>query len=184
MTIQEFCDKHKPCEEYRKWMSDNCLTMDEVWQTASPNIVGWLATRDGVLDAKTLRLFAVSCVNRINIPLFNSDCMLPEHKAVLEVAMRRSEGNATDDELNAVAGTVKTDGLANRYSMVFGGDMLYAAYTALKNTVRIDPRSAAWGAMIESCYSRGCTPSSDAARNRMLADHAAWLRANAKPTFA
>jgi hypothetical protein len=60
MTIQEFCDLHGACRENREWAMENCQTMREVWETAKPLWLIWVATRPGVLSERELCLAAMA----------------------------------------------------------------------------------------------------------------------------
>ena len=79
------------CAEDLKWAVENCKDMDEVWQKAKPELVIWIATREGVLPDQELRLFAAWCVRQLQ-PLTTDK----RYIVVLDVA-----GDATDDELKA-----------------------------------------------------------------------------------
>jgi hypothetical protein len=60
MTIQEFCDLHGACPDGREWAMKNCRSMREVWDTAKPLWLIWVATRRGVLSDQELCLFAAA----------------------------------------------------------------------------------------------------------------------------
>ena len=64
-TIKEFCDLHQACDEGREWALAECQTMQDVWDKAKPEWLIWVATRKGVLDDRTLRLFACWCVRQV-----------------------------------------------------------------------------------------------------------------------
>lgn len=57
LSIAEFCERHGACEEGRQWAVIYCRTMQDVWQTARPDWLLWVASRPGVLSAETLRQF-------------------------------------------------------------------------------------------------------------------------------
>ncbi len=96
MTITEFCNRHRACKEDLKWAVENCKDMDEVWEKAKPELLIWVATREGVLPDQELRLFAVWCVRQLQ-PLMTDK----RYIVVLDVAERRANGDATDDDLKA-----------------------------------------------------------------------------------
>ena len=96
MTVAEFCDAHGACREGREWALANCQTMREVWATAKPEWLLWVATRRGVLDDRTLRLFAVWSARQVQHLLTDSRSL-----AALDVAERHARGEATDAELSA-----------------------------------------------------------------------------------
>ena len=96
MTITEFFNRHMACSEDLKWAVENCKDMDDVWQKAKPDLLIWVATREGVLTDQELKLFAVWCVRQLQ-PIMTDK----RYIAVLDVSKRRVNGNATNDELKA-----------------------------------------------------------------------------------
>lgn len=96
ITIEEFCDKHHACPEGRKWALANCATMQQAWKTAKPEWVTWIATREGVLSDRELRLFAVWCARQVQHLMID-----PRSIAALDVAERYARGEASADELTA-----------------------------------------------------------------------------------
>lgn len=69
-SIVEFCERHGACEEGRQWAAIYCRTMQDVWQTARPAWLLWVASRPGVLSAETLRQFLTWALTQI--PLISS----------------------------------------------------------------------------------------------------------------
>lgn len=100
MTIAEFCALHSACREGREWALANCKTMQDVWDTACPDWVLWVATRPGVLTDRDLRLFAVSCARRVQ-HLMDDERSI----AALDVAERFANGAATEGDLAAARDT-------------------------------------------------------------------------------
>ena len=96
LTIQEFCDLHGACSEGRKWAMGNCQTMDDVWKTASPDWLIWVATRRGVLTDGELRRFAVWSAMQVQHLMAD-----PRSLAALDVAERHANGEAAEEELAA-----------------------------------------------------------------------------------
>ena len=94
MSITEFCDRHNACNDGRAWALANCRDMDHAWETLKPEWLVWVATRPGVLDDRTLRLFAVWCARQVQ-PLMQDERSL----AALDVAERHANGQASDEEL-------------------------------------------------------------------------------------
>lgn len=74
-TVQSFCDKHCACNSGKSWALANCPTMHDAWHTAKPEWVTWIATRKGVLDDKTLRLFAIYSASRVR-------CLMKDPRSV------------------------------------------------------------------------------------------------------
>ena len=98
MTIAEFCDLHNACREGRDWAIKNCRTMADVWQTAKPEWLLWVATRQGVLDDRIVRLFACWCVRQVWHLLTDE-----RSRNAVEVSERFAVGEATEQELVAAS---------------------------------------------------------------------------------
>ena len=98
MSIAEFCELHNACSDGREWALANCQTMQDVWDKAKPNWLLWVATRSGVLDDRTLRLFAVFCARSVEHLLTDQ-----RSRDAIDVAERFANGNATAEELSAAA---------------------------------------------------------------------------------
>jgi len=96
MTITEFADKFGACLEGREWALANCETMDEVWSTAKPEWLLWIATQPGVLTDRDLRLFAVWSARQVQHLMTD-----PRSVAALDVAERHANGEANNEELAA-----------------------------------------------------------------------------------
>ena len=96
MTIQEFCARHGACDDGRDWATAKCRDMAHAWDTLHPGWLIWVATRRGVLDDRTLRLFAVWCARQVQHLMTE-----PRSFAALDVAERHANGQATDEELSA-----------------------------------------------------------------------------------
>jgi hypothetical protein len=96
MTISQFCDAHRACDEGRRWALTHCETMRDVWRDAEAEYLIWVATRRGVLTDRELRLFAVSSARRVQHLMTD-----PRSVAALDVAERHANGLATDAELAA-----------------------------------------------------------------------------------
>lgn len=94
MKPSEFADLFRACREGREWAIANCATMDDVWANARPEWLVWIATRLGVLDDRTLRLFAVWSARQVQHLMTDQRSV-----AALDVAERHANGQATDEEL-------------------------------------------------------------------------------------
>ncbi len=99
--IEKFCDKHAACTEMRVWaLACGATTMDDLWLRSDlkPEWRIWIGTQPGVLDDKTLRLFACWCVRQVWDLLTD-----PRSRNTVEVAERFADGQATADELAAAS---------------------------------------------------------------------------------
>ena len=94
--IIEFCNIHSACAEGRKWAIANCDSMHDVWLKAQPDWLVWIATRQGVLPERDLRLFACWCARQV-WHLLKDD----RSKNAVIVAEKYAVGEATADELAA-----------------------------------------------------------------------------------
>ena len=113
-TIKEFCDKHNACRGGREWALTHCKDMNEVWQTARPEWLMWVATRNGVLTDSERRRFAVWSARQVQ------HLMTDERSLnAIDVADRHVNGAATDEELAAA-----------RAAATASADAAYAAYAA------------------------------------------------------
>jgi hypothetical protein len=96
MTIAQFCEKHQACGDGYEWALANCKDMNEVWQTAKPEWLIWVATCKGVLTDKELRLFSVWSARQVqHLPTAARSI------TALDVAERYAHGNASSEELAA-----------------------------------------------------------------------------------
>jgi hypothetical protein len=89
MTIERFCDKHSACKDGRDWALANCESMQDAWNKLKPEWLLWVATQNGVLTNKELRLFAVWCARQVQHLM--SD---PRSVAALDVAERAAAWDA------------------------------------------------------------------------------------------
>jgi hypothetical protein len=164
MTIQEFCAHHDACPEGRDWAIENCRDMNHAWETLRPDWLVWVATRPGVLDDRTLRLFAVWCARRVQHLLTD-----PRSIAAL-AAERHAHGQATDEELSSARDAAWS-----------------AARAAASDAARDAARAAALAAARDAARAAALAAAREAARAAAGAAagaaQAAWLRANATPCF-
>ena len=166
MSVLEFCDRHDACPEGRKWALANCRDMDHAWQTLKPEWLMWVATRRGVLDDRTLRLFAVWCARQVQHLMTD-----PRSVVAVDVAERFATADATAEALKfawAAAGAASAaDAAASKAAAIWAiADDAAAARAARVASAAAVSAAAASAAWAES-----------------LKLQAEWLRANAKPNW-
>ena len=164
MSVIEFCDRHDACEEGRKWALANCRDMDHAWDALKPEWLIWVATRRGVLDDRTLRLFAAWCARQVQHLMKD-----PRSVAALDVAERFANGAATADELIAAEDAARDaaeDAARAVEAAAWAAEAAAWAAEAAARAVEDAAWAAAWAARDESV--------------KLQAD---WLRANVKPSW-
>ena len=157
MNIKEFCKAHLACPEGYIWAMENCKTMRDVWDTARPDWIVWVATRKGVLTDKELRLFACWCVRQV------WDLLTDERsRTAVEVAERYANGEATAEELSSAMADAKN---IARDAATYAAT--YAAY------------NIAWAAAWDAAEA-----AAEAVWDNTNAAQAEYLRSNCKPCFS
>jgi hypothetical protein len=171
MTINEFCDRHFACNKGRDWaLSTGCTTMTELWRRADLRIEWrvWIATRSGVLDDTTLRLFACWCVRQVWHLVTDE-----RSRRAVDVAVRYAVCTATESEL---ADARDAAGLAV-YKASYAMPAACFAACAAYNASDPDAVDAALDASLAAV--RAACPDMDAANGAQ----AGWLMDNTKPNF-
>ena len=190
ISIAEFCELHSACDDGREWALANCKTMQGVWDTAKPDWLMWVATRPGVLDDRTLRLFAVFCARSVEHRLTDQ-----RSRDAIDVAERFANGNATAEELSAARDAARSAAESAAESAALAAESAawsaeWSSQAAWSAAVRA-ARSAAWSAAESAAESAARDAAESAARDaaESVARSAArskqanWLLANAKPNF-
>jgi hypothetical protein len=96
--------EHGACPECFRWATSECATLREVWETAQPDWLIWVATRQGLLSDRDLWLFACWSAEQA---LPHWIAVMPDDRrpqVAIETRRRWLDGLATDAEL-AAAGT-------------------------------------------------------------------------------
>jgi hypothetical protein len=172
MTIEQFCDLHGACPEGREWAMENCRSMREVWETANPLWLLWVATRPDVLSDRELRLFAVWCARQVQHLMTD-----PRSVAAIDVAERYANGEATDADLDAAWSAAS--GAA--WAAVGAG---YAAWAAVWAASRFVTGHTAHAAGYAAGYAaRNAAEATVGAWDAAEASQADWLRTNCTPRF-
>ena len=133
-SVKEFLEGHDACKEGLDWAVSSCNTLQEVWDTAKPEWLIWLATRPGVLTESEQRKFACWCVRQVWHLLKDE-----RSKKAVEVSELFAEGKATEKEL--------ADGwdVARAAARAAAWDVARAA-AAARAAARDAARDAAWDA--------------------------------------
>ena len=168
MTVSNFLKHHRACRSGFKWAMDNCSTMQEVWDTAKPEWLFWLATRKGVCEEKVLHRFSCFCVREIWHLLKDE-----RSKKAIEVKEKWIDGLASDSELKVAS--------AAAYAAYAYSDASAAASAAAY--AYSDAASAAASAAASDAAYAYSAAASDAASDAAKNKQAKWLRENCKPSF-
>jgi hypothetical protein len=165
ILIANFCDRHRACQDGRKWALDNCVDMHDAWQRLEPDWLLWVATRPGVLTDRELRLFAVFCARQVEHLLTDQ-----RSKDAIDTAEKFAKGEATYEELAAA------EDAAWAAARVAAWDAAWAAAWAAAEAAA---RVAAWGSAASAARVAAWGSAASAAR----AAQSDWLRANTQPNF-
>ncbi len=114
----------------------------------------WAATSKGILDDRTLRLFACKCVREVWHLLTDE-----RSRKAVEVAERYAEGKATDDELAAAWDAAWDAAWAAAWE---------AAWEAARAAAREAARDAAWAAAWEAAWAAAWAAARDAAWEKQV----------------
>ena len=130
--------KHEPCynpaEKYGEWQG----TILELMQ--HPDIPNqdkiWAFTREGIVDDKTLRLFAIACARRVQH-------LMTDKRSIdaIDVAERYANGNATEDELYAARAAARDAAWYAAWDAAWAAAM-FAAWAAARAAARETDRQA------------------------------------------
>ena len=172
--LEKFLRHHSACKEGREWaLATGATTCAEIWARTDlkPDWRVWLATREGVLDDRTSRLFACWCVRQVWHLLTDE-----RSRHAVEVAERYANGEATAEEL-AAAWDAAWD----------ARDAAWAASDAASDAASADAcaaaRAAAWDAARAAAWAAAWAAARDA-RAAAREKQAAWLLENAVPCWA
>jgi len=94
--ILDFFSKHRICidDKHLKEIINNHTSMHEVWLTATPDLLIYIATCEGMIGNNQLRLFSCWCVRHI------WNLLTDEHsRNAVIIAEKYAVGEATEDEL-------------------------------------------------------------------------------------
>ena len=188
MTITEFCDKHNACNAGREWALRECKDMNDVWRKVKHDWLIWVATRPGVVDDETLRLFVVECCRAVQH-------LMTDKRSIdaVDVAYRYAIGDATDSELAAARAAAWA---AREAAWAAAWDAAWAARAAAR-AAALDAawaaREAAWAAAWAAAWDAAWAARAAALDAAWAAREAAWaaawaaqdecLRAMATPNF-
>jgi len=174
LTVAQFCAKHNACDEGREWAIANCKTMAEVWAAAKPEWLLWVATREGVLTDRELRLLAVWAARQVQHLMTDARSI-----SALDVAERHANRQATDEELAAAWAAARAAARDAARDAAWAAARA-AAWDAARAAARAAARDAARDAARYAAWSDAWA----AARAAAQAKQAAWVRENCKPSFS
>ena len=159
-SVKEFLESNNACKEGLIWAVANCKTMQDVWDTAKPEWLLWLATRKGVLTESEQRKFACWCVRNVWYLLKDE-----RSKKAVEVSELFAEGKATDKKLAAAC------------------DAAWAATCDAAGAAAGAAWAAAWAAARAAAWAAVCDAAWDAARAAAWDAQVKYIRENFTPNF-
>ena len=166
-TIEEFCIEHQACDNGREWALAHCDTMADVWATAKPEWLVWVATRPGVLTDRELRLLAIFCARQVEHLLTDQ-----RSRDAIDVAEKFTSGEATREELAAAADAARVAARAAARAADW-------AAAAAADAARVAAWDAAWVAAWDAAW----VAARDAAWVAARIERVNWLRENTAPKF-
>ncbi len=140
LTWADFA-KHEPCynpaEKYGDWEGTILDLMQHPKIPAKDKV--WAFTREGIVNDKTLRLFAVGCARKVQH-------LMKDQRSIdaLDVAERCANGNATKDELASARAAAREAAWAAAWAAA--GE---AAWEAARDATRAAARPSAREAQVE-----------------------------------
>lgn len=172
--IKEFCEAHNACEEGVQWaLSTGKETMAELWALDMKSEWRvWIATRKGVLDDRTLRLFACFCA-RQNWGLLADE----RSRNAVETAERFADGKATAEDMAAASEAAWE---AYRYA---ASAWALAASEAAWEASWAAACAAAWAAAWSAAWEASREAARAAASADLKAAQSEWLIENTIPNF-
>ena len=118
ISISDFCEQHKACQDGREWAIANCSDMADAWARLKHEWLIWVATRPGVLTDQELRLFTVFCAMPVEHLLTDQ-----QSRDAIEIAEKFAKGEATSEEMAAAAAAA----WAAAWDAAWAGDAARAA---------------------------------------------------------
>jgi len=182
ISIEEFCDLSGACDVGRDWALANCSDMSDVWAKLKRDWLLWVATQQGVLTDRELRLFAVFCARQVKH-------LLTDQRSIdaIDTAERYALGQATAEELAAARIA------ASAAARDAGDDTYRAANAAAKAKVAAADAAAAAHSRRAVTAASAAAAAADAAKAAAsawavtaasaAAAQSDWLRENTRPNF-
>ena len=175
ISISDFCEQHKACQDVREWAIANCSDMADAWQRLDPEWLIWVATRPGVLTDQELRSFAVFCARQVEHLTADQ-----RSKDAINTAEKFAKGKATREELAAACDAARHAARATAWAAAWA-----AACDAACDAARYAARATAWAAAADAdaAADAACDAAWDAGLAAARAAQSDWLRANTQPRF-
>jgi hypothetical protein len=179
MNMKTWLRKHDACPEGYAWAVSTCSTMQDVWDTAQPEWLIWVATRPGVLDDITLRRFACWCARQVWHLLTDE-----RSRHAVETAELFCDGKATLEELAAASDEAWAAATTAAAARIAPFPATRYATIAAANAATIDEvASATLNAACATTWATAWDDLIDGDTAAAFSVQAQWLRANATPNF-
>jgi len=172
--VEQFCRTYDACDAGAKWATAHHTTMRELWSdtTMRDDWRVWVATREGVLSDKELRLFACYCARSV-WHMLDDD----RSKKAVEVAEAHTRGDASEAELRD-ATRAAADASAAADAAAHAAQAAYAANAAAR-AVYAASNAASYASYAAYAAYNAASDASDAANAASYAAYAANAYAHA-----
>lgn len=159
------------------WAKANCSCLQECWDRARPELLVWIATREGVLDDTTLRRFVCFCARQV------WNLLTPVSRGAVEAVERYCNGDEIDEELAKWEAVATKEAIASTRLPVPRVNALLMAAARVEEMAWAVARAADKNERMYSLAEYTARAAARAATETRRAEQADWLRKNAKPNF-
>ena len=182
------------CASGYKWAIESCVSMSEVWETAKPEWLLWVATRTNVCSKKEMQEFALFCAGRVRHLMADK-----RSTDALDLCRKFLDGTATDEQMRSAL-----DAARDAESAAWAARVAMAAARAARaasEECEESAESASWAARAAVAAAREARAASEesaesaawaawaareavaAAREEEENAQCEWLKTNCSPNF-